>query len=332
MIRRRSFITLLGGAATWPLAARAQQAGVPVVGYLYNGTTLGAASSVAEFREGLGQAGYIEGRNVEIEFRFSQGDRARLPELAADLVRRQVNVIVASGGPASALAAKAITSTIPVIFVMASDPLRYGIVGSLNRPQGNVTGVTSWGVLGGKRLNLLLELVPQAIIVGHLLGSSSAPVFENIRNDMLAAARALKREIIDVEVQDSEGELDFEGAFATLVQRGAEALVISSYTTFADPRNRDEILRLAAQYKIPAIYPGRLYAVSGGLMSYSSEFSTFRRAGAYYVGRILKGAKPSDLPVELPTKFQLVINLKTAKALGLTIPPTLYAFATEVIE
>ena len=325
MIQRREFITLLGGAAAWPLAARAQQAGSPIIGFLYHGTTLTAAPRVAEFREGLGQAGYIEGRNVEIEFRFSQGDRARLRELAADLVRRQVTVIVAAGGPAPALAAKAITSTIPIIFVMADDPVRYGIVGSLNRPQGNVTGViSSVEQLEQKGLDLLLELVPRATIVGYLLGSSSAPVFENLRNDMLAAARVLKREIIDVEVQNSRGKLDFEGAFATVVQRGAEALVISSYTTFADPRNRDEILRLAAQYKIPAIYPGRLYAVSGGLMTYSTDIAgTFRRAGAYYVGRILKGAKPSDLPVELPTKFQLVINLKTAKALGLTIPPTL---------
>jgi putative ABC transport system substrate-binding protein len=332
-MNRREFITLLGGAAAWPLAARAQQSGRPIVGFLYNGTTLAAASSVAEFREGLSQAGYIEGRNVEIEFRFAQGDRARLPELAADLVRRQVAVIVAAGGPASALAAKATTSTIPIIFVMFGDPVKYGIVGSLNRPQGNVTGVTALGEeLGGKRLNLLLEIVPQATIVGYLSGGSSAPIFENLRNDMLAAARALKREIIDVEVQNSRGKLDFEGAFATVVQRGAEALVISPYSNFGDPRNRDEILRLAARYKIPAIYSIRLYVVSGGLMSYGSEFSTFRRAGAYYVGRILKGAKPSDLPVELPTKFQLVINLKTAKALGLTIPPTLYALATEVIE
>jgi putative ABC transport system substrate-binding protein len=332
MIRRRELITLLGGAAAWPLVARAQQAGRPIVGYLYHGTTLAAALSVAEFREGLGQAGYIEGRNVEIEFRFSQRYRARLPELAADLVRRQVAVIVAAGGPDSALAAKATTSTIPIIFVLVSDPVEYGIVGSLNRPQGNVTGVTSWGELGGKQLNLLLELVPQATIAGYLLGPSSTPIFENLRNDMLAAARALKREIIDVEVRSNRGDLDFEGAFAALVQRGAEALVIASYSIFADPRNRDEILRLAARYKIPTIYPSRLYAVSGGLMSYSSEGFPFRRAGAYYVGRILKGAKPSDLPVELPTKSQLVINLKTAKALGLTIPPTLYALATEVIE
>jgi putative ABC transport system substrate-binding protein len=288
---------------------------------------------VAEFREGLGQAGYIEGRNVEIEFRFSQGDRARLPELAADLVRRQVAVIVAAGGPASVLAAKATTSTIPIIFVLVDDPVKYGIVGSLNRPQGNVTGVTALGAeLGGKRLNLLLEIVPEATIVGYLLGSSSAPAFENQRNDMLAAARALKREIIDVEVQGTRpGKLDFEGAFATVVQRGAEALVIANYGSFLDPPNRDEILRLAARYKIPAIYFNRLYAVRGGLMSYSSEFSTFRRAGAY-VGRILKGAKPSDLPVELPTKFKLVINLKTAKTLGLTIPPTLYVLADELIE
>ena len=213
-------------------------------------------------------------------------------------------------------------------------PHQYGIVGSLNRPQGNVTGAaSSVEQLEGKQLDLLLELVPQATIVGYLLGSSSAPVFENLRNDMLAAARALKREIIDVEVQDSRGELDFEGAFATVAQRGAKALVISGYLTFLDPPNRDEILRLAARYKIPAIYSSRLYVVSGGLMSYSSEVTAaYRRAGAYYVGRILKGAKPSDLPVELPTKFQLVINLKTAKALGLAVPRSILLRADEVIE
>jgi putative ABC transport system substrate-binding protein len=333
-LRRREFIAGLGGAAVWPLAARAQQAGRSIVGYLYNGTALAAASNVAEFREGLGQAGYIEGRNVEIEFRFAQGNRARLPELAADLVRRQVAVIVASGGPASVLAAKATTSTIPIIFVLAADPVKYGIVGSLNRPQENVTGVIFLGgQLGGKRLNLLLGLVPQATIVGYLSGPSSAPVFEDLRNNVLAAARALKREIIDVEVQGSPGKLDFEGAFASVVQRGAEALVIANYAVFLHPPNRDEIVRLAARYKIPAIYSHRLYAVSGGLMTYSTDIAgTFRRAGAYYVGRILKGAKPSDLPVELPTKFQLVINLKTAKALGLTVPPALLAQATEVIE
>ena len=223
-IGRREFITLLGGAAAcWPLAVRAQQAGSPIIGFLYHGTTLTAAPRVAEFREGLGQAGYIEGRNVEIEFRFSQGDRARLRELAADLVRRQVTVIVAASGPAPALAAKAITSTIPIIFVMADDPVRYGIVGSLNRPQGNVTGAaSSVEQLEGKQLDLLLELVPQATIVGYLLGSSSAPVFENLRNDMLAAARALKREIIDRPIdQVIRQALDHEGG--PLISHGAAA-------------------------------------------------------------------------------------------------------------
>jgi putative ABC transport system substrate-binding protein len=291
-IRRREFITFFGGAAAWPLAARGQQAGRPIVGYLYHGTTLAAAPSVAEFREGLGQAGYIEGRNVEIEFRFSQRYGTWLPELAADLVRRQVAVIVAAGGPDSVLAAKATTSSNITKMIGIVDPVKYGIVGSLNRPQGNVTGVAALGgELGGKQLNLLLEIVPQATIGGYLLGPSSAPIFENLRNDMLAAARALKREIIGVEARSNHRDLDFEGAFATLVQRGAEALVISPYSIFADPRNRDEILRLAARYKIPAIYPSRLYAVSGGLMSYSSEGFPFRRAGAYYVGRNSQGCK-----------------------------------------
>ena len=330
-MRRRDFITLLGGAAaSWPIATRAQQPSMPVLGYLDIGTPSGAAYDVAALREGLGQAGYIEGRNLAIEFRFAHQNGSDLPQLATELVRRQVALIVVSGGPSAVRAAKAATSTIPIVFVIGADPVRYGFVPSLNRPSGNVTGV-SFVSAGpeGKRLDLLLQLAPKISTVAYLLGASSSLIFVNLRNDMLAAAGALKREVIILEVHD----LDFEGAFAPLVQRRAEALIVGGYRIFLEPRNRDQILGLASRYKIPAIYPYRQFPDNGGLMSYSADIrGAFRRAGLHYVGQILKGAKPSDLPVEQPIKFEFVINLKTAKALGLEIPPTLLARADEVIE
>jgi putative ABC transport system substrate-binding protein len=284
---------------------------------------------VAAFREGLSQAGYIEGRNLAIEFRFPQ-NLDQLPEYAADLVRRRVAVIVAAGGPRSVRAAMAATSTIPIVFVNGADPIRYGFVPRLNRPNSNVTGTTFvTAELEAKRLDLLLQLVPQVSTVAYLLGSSTTPIFENLRNDMLAAAGALKRQIITLEVP----RRDFEGAFAPFVQRPAEALIVGGYTSFLEPRNRNEILRLVSRYKIPAIYPYPQFADSGGLMSYSADIrGAFRRAGLHYVGQILKGAKPSDIPVERPIKFEFVINLRTAKALNLTVPPNLFALATEVIE
>src|SRR6516165_8845345 len=283
-LRQREFIAGLGGAAAWPLGARGQQPATPVVGYLSQSTPLSAADDVAAFREGLSQAGYIEGRNVEIEFRFLQGDRA--PELAADLVRRQVAVIVAEGGPASVLAAMAATSTIPIVFVNGADPIRYGFVPRLNRPSSNVTGTTFvTAELEAKRLDLLLQLVPQVSTVAYLLGPSTTPIFENLRNDMLAAAGALNRQIITLEFRG-----DFEGAFAPLVQRPAEALIVGGYTSFLGPRNRNEILRLVSRYKIPAIYPYPQFVDSGGLMTYSADImGTFHRAGLHYVGQILKG-------------------------------------------
>ena len=328
-MRRRDFVAALGGAAAWPIAARAQQPTVPVVGYLDTGTPLAAADDVAALREGLGQAGYIEGRSLAVEFRFPQNGINSLPELATDLVRRQVAVIVAAGGPSSVRAAKA-PSTIPIVFVIGADPMRYGLVSSLNRPSGNVTGTTFVSAeLEAKRLDLLLQLVPQVSTVAYLLGPSNIEIFANLRNDMLAATHALKRQIIPIEVRG----FDFEGAFSPLAQRRAEALVVGGYRFFLEPRNRDQILKLASRYKIPAIYPYRQFPDCGGLMSYSADIrGAYHRAGLHYVGQILKGAKPSDLPVEQPIKFELVINLKTAKALGLTVPPTLRAFANEVIE
>jgi putative ABC transport system substrate-binding protein len=285
---------------------------------------------VAALREGLTQAGYIEGRNLAIEFRFAHQGGIALPQLATELVRRHVAVIVATGGPLSIRAAKAATSTIPIVFVIGADPVRYGFVSSLNRPSGNLTGASFVSAeLEGKRLDLLLQLAPKVSTVAYLLGSSGSPIFVNLRNDMLAAARELKRQVITLEVRD----LDFEGAFTPLVQHRAEVLIVGGYRSFLEPRNRDQILGLTSRYKIPAIYPYRQFPDSGGLMSYSADIrGAFRRAGLHYVGQILKGAKPSDLPVEQPTKFDFVINLRTAKALGLTVPQTLLVAADEVIE
>jgi putative ABC transport system substrate-binding protein len=330
-MNRRDLITLLGGAAAWPIAARGQQpALLPVVGYLDIGTPSAAADDVAALRDGLGQAGYIDGRNLAIEFRFAQQNGIPLSELARDLVSRQVAVIVATGGPLSVRAAKAATSTIPIVFVIGADPVKYGLVSGLNRPSGNVTGASFVSAeLEAKRLDLLLQVAPSVSTVAYLLGSSRSPIFDNLANEMLAAARPLQRRIITLEVHN----LDFEGAFAPLVQRQAEALIVGGYRSFLEPRNRDQILSLASRYKIPAIYPYRQFTDGGGLMSYSADIrGSFRRAGLHYVGQILKGAKPSDLPVEEPTKFDLVINLKTAKALGLTIPESILVRADQVIE
>ena len=329
-MRRREFIAALGAAAAWPVATRAQQPSMPVVGFLDIGTPMAAADDVAALRDGLGQAGYIEGRNLAIEFRFAQQNGIPLQELARDLVNRQVAVIVATGGPLSVRAAKAATSTIPIVFVIGADPVKYGLVSGLNRPSGNVTGASFVSAeLEAKRLDLLLQVAPKVSTVAYLLGSSRSPIFDNLENEMLAAARALERHIITLEVHG----LDFEGAFAPLAQRQAEAVIVGGYRFFLEPRNRDQILSLASRYKIPAIYPYRQFADSGGLMSYSADIrETFRQAGLRYVGQILKGAKPSDLPVEEPTKFQLVINLKTARAFGFTVPPNLLAIADEVIE
>ncbi len=331
MMKRREFITLLGGAATaWSPAARAQQPAMPVVGYLYFGTTGAGAGSVAAFRNGLSEAGYVEGRNVAIELRFAQGGLDRLPRLAADLVRRQVAVIVAAGSPSSVLAAMAATSTIPIVFAMADDPVKYGVVASLNRPGGNVTGVHfRIGELGGKRLNLLLDLIPQATTVAYLSGPSRSQVFEDLRSDMLAAARTLGRQIIVLEAQR---DADFEAVFATFVERRADALIVGGYAFFLEPRNRDKILELAARHKIPAMYPSRVYTVGGGLMSYGADIvGVYRQVGAH-IGQILKGAKPAELPVLQPSKYELVINMKTVQLLGIRVPNVLLAFADELIK
>ena len=328
-MKRRVFITLLGGAAAaWPLAARAQQPAMPVIGFLGLGSPRPMGRLVAAFRQGLAKAGYVEGQNVAIEFRWADfSQSARLPALAAELVHRQVAVIFTGGFGGPARAAKAATSTIPIVFAYGGDPVKGGLVASLSHPGGNVTGVTAINAeLVSKWLSLAGDLVPQATTVGFLSGDSSYLAFyEDQKSQILAAARALGRQVI---ILETRSDLDYEAAFKTLVQRESGALIVGPFAF----RNTNEILALAARYKIPTIYPRRDYVEAGGLMSYAADYAdTFRQAGTY-TGRILKGEKPSDLPVMLATKFELVINLKTAKALGLEISPTLLATAHEVIE
>jgi putative ABC transport system substrate-binding protein len=331
-LRRREFIAGLGGAAIWPLAARAEQPAIPVIGWLAAGRVPPDSPGGINraFLDGLAQAGYVLGRNLAIEFRAANFQNSIQPRLAAELVARKVAVIVTVGGPGVAVAAKAATSTIPIVFMLDEDPIEYGLITSFNRPGGNVTGVTLLTAeLMGKRLNLLLLLAPQATTVGYLCPATGAPIVQARISEMLAAGRALGREIIVLEVR----RLDFETAFATLVEQRVGALVVGNYTLFAAvPSNRDKILELAARHKVPTIYTDRRYSANGGLMSYGTTFTEQGRHAGLYTGRILKGEKPAELPVVQPTKFELVINLKTAKAVGLDVPPMLLAIADEVIE
>jgi putative ABC transport system substrate-binding protein len=330
-MRRREFITLIGGAAAWPVAASAQQPAKPVIGFLNLGSPDPNSAFSAALRKGLAEAGYVIGQNVTIESRWANNQPWVLPRLAAELVDRKVDVIVTTGSPYATRAAKAATSTIPIVFAVAEDPVQCGLVTRLSRPGGTVTGMTFLSAeLVGKQLNLLLELMPQAITLAYLSGPSNSPIFEDRKGEILAAGRSLGRKIIILEVR----RFDFEAAFATLVQQGADALIVGSFSFFLNPsHNRDKILGLAATHKITAMYPNRIYAIHGGLMSYDSDsLAVVRQLGSHYVGQILKGAKPVDLPVMQPTKFELVINLKTAKALGLEIPDRLLALADEVIE
>ena len=326
-MKRREFITLLGGAAVaWPLAARAQQVAMPVIGFLNAGARDVFAPRLGVFWRGLSENGYAEGRNVAIEYRWAEGQFDRLPAMAADLVRRHATVIAAFGPPA-ALAAKAATSTIPIVFVTGNDPVQAGLVASLNQPSGNVTGV--YLLIGGmedKRLGLLRDLVPQAGLIGVLINPRS-PDGQAQANALQAAAHAVGQRILVVEA-GSDNELD--GAFATLAQHRASALVITSDIFFNARRER--IVALPARYAIPAIHPLREFAEAGGLMSYGTSVLDAYYQNGIYVARILKGAKPSDLPVLQSTKFEFVINLKVAKTLGLEVPPGLSAIADEVIE
>jgi len=323
---RREFITLLGGtAAAWPFAARAQQPTMPVVGFLRSATLADVPHWVAAFRQGLKEAGFVEGQNVAIEFRSADNQLDRLPALVADLIRQPVAIIV--GNTDAALAAKAATTTVPIVFASGSDPVRDGLVASLNRPGGNVTGLVYFAaVLGAKRLELLRQLVPRATTIAVLVNPNT-PLTEAERKDVQAAAQAIGQQLI---IFDISSDRDIETAFAAFVQRGAGALLVGTGGFLNS--NRERIAAVANRHALPASYSQREGVVAGGLMSYGPSISDAYRQAGIYSGRILNGEKPADLPVIRSTKFELVLNLKTAKALGLTIPPSLLVAADEVIE
>jgi putative ABC transport system substrate-binding protein len=325
-VQRREFITLIGSAATaWPLAARAQQAAMPMIGFLSGVSPGPFAQRLAAFRQGLNETGFIEGRNVAIEYRWAEGQYDRLPALATDLVGRRVVVIVAYTN-AAALAAKVATTTIPIVFLVGDDPVRLGLVASLARPGENITGVSWFGAdLEAKQLSLLHELVPNAAVIALLVDLNALPAARV--SQVEAAARALGLQLV---VLNARIPSDIDMAFASLVRERAGALVVGGGAFLLS--RRDQIIALAARHAIPAIYGFREYSADGGLISYGNHIpDSFRRAGVY-TGRILKGDKPADLPVEQPTKFELVINLKTAKALGLAVPSSMQWLADEVIE
>jgi putative tryptophan/tyrosine transport system substrate-binding protein len=326
-MNRREFILALGGAAAHPVAPRAQQTAMPLIGFLSSASAEAYRPFVSAYRSGLKEAGLVEGRNIAIEFRWAEGQYDRLPFLAAELAQLPVKLIAASGGLPSVLAAKTATATIPIVFTLGSDPVKFGIVSSLNRPGGNITGVSLLAyLLDAKRVELLHELVPSAAVFAILVNPKSTQADTQLR-DFQVATRALGRGEAVLEAS-TEGELD--AAFARLVRERDSALVVSADPFFLS--RRDQIVALAAHYSVPSIYEWHEFANAGGLMSYGVSLTDAYRQAALYAARILKGEKPADLPVLQPTKFELVINFKTAKALAVTVPPQLIARADEVIE
>jgi putative tryptophan/tyrosine transport system substrate-binding protein len=322
-MRRRDFLTLVGGiTATWPLVARAQQPALPVIGFLGSRSANDSALHVAAFRQALSEAGYVEGQTVAIDYRWADGQYDRLPQMAGDLVGRQVSVILANG-PAAHIA-KAATKTIPIVFLSGEDPVKFGLVASLNKPGGNITGVTTFNaVLGSKRVELLHKLVPNAAMLALLVNPRYPSAGSEI-SETRAAAHSVGHDLI---VLNASTESEMDGAFAKLVQQRVGGLIVTGDPFFVS--RRDKLVALAAQYVVPAIYVQREF---GGLIGYGTNLTDAYRQAGLYVSRILRGAKPADLPVVRPTKFDLVINLKAAKALGLTIPPAVLAIADEVIE
>ena len=326
-MRRREFITLIGGAASLPLAARAQQP-MPVIGFLHSASFDNLAHLVQNFHQGLKEAGFVEGRNVSIEYRWAEGHYDRLPALAADLVRRQVAVIMASGGTPAALAAKAATTAIPIVVLVGVDPVTAGLVASLNQPGGNVTGISILNVaVVAKRLELLHELVPTAAVIALLVNPTNPVYTEPEIKEARDAAVSLG---LQLHVLNASNEGEIDAAFATMVQEGAGALVLSPDPFFNS--RRVQLAVLEARYAIPVITDRREFVAAGGLMSYGPNLADANHQAGVLVGRILKGAKPADLPIEQPSKFELVVNLKTANAIGMTISPTLLLRADNVIE